>query len=843
MDILRESQNARVEQLTAYQVHGAFHLHATQATAEDTKSLPELLKPILDASHTRDRKRSPPNSACMQGTRLGVVGKVYTWASNKVIVPGEPNIRWMHGYVGSGKSAISQEVCDTSDRQERPVVSFFFFRNAGHRSKIWRLATTLACQMAAVIPETEPFIRATVKANPTLLSPDEADISVGARMRRLIYGPFKAVTVVQGGTKVGALVRGPLLIVLDGLDECDNKDEVQELIDDMLLFFKENPFIPLRVFITSRVEQHIQSHLNVPGVQLDNLVDHCTDDDIDTFLQTLFKDGCGRDSVVQAYVQQHGEWPAQSDRLKLVAHISGSFIFAWAVFKFIMGLNTDSNHPTTPMDRLPLALEMNPGLDGLYAQTLARSEHLPHFPDIISTIALLETPLPTAGIAELLGIKTYEVVNVLVHMQAIIQVPGTDDLPVTLCHTSLRDFLTTPSRSGQLCAQQSHHVRLFLRCLQCQVGVRLQNQWGSLKHPSEFRPAVAYALRYSLSHLISGQGFFKLSESNFAIQLCREAAELSPGTPYSIHALANIVYNRARHTGSLADLDEAIGLYREALELRQLHNPDRPSSLAYLANGLLDRYWRIGTMADLEEAIVLYRQALMLRPFPHPGRLASLFNFGNALLEHYQRKGIVTDLEEAIFLHREALALRPPHHPDTPLSLNNLGNALLNRYRCTGTMADLEEAISLHRQALTLRLLTHPECSDSLNNLGNALLDRYRSTRTLADLEEAISLFHNALGFQPLHHRSSPAPLSNLVISLRAMYEESRALPHLLGAIEACRKLLDSHYPVGHANRVGWLGRLIILLQMHFDATGHEDDLTDLTRLEEEARQLSTPAA
>jgi hypothetical protein len=362
----------------------------------------------------------------------------------------------MHGYVGSGKSSISQEVCDTSEREERPVISFFFFRNAGDRSRIWRLGTTPASQMAAAVPDTGPFIRAAVQANPALLAPDEGGISLRARMQGLVYAPFKAA--VGRKETVSALARGPLLIVLDGLDECDTKDEVQELIDGMLEFFDENPFIPLRVFTTSRVEEHIQSRLNVPGVQLDNLVDHCSDDDIATFPDILFEDGCRRNSAVRAYVQQHGKWPTQTDRRRLVEHIGGSFIFGSAVFKFIMGLNGEGNDGTTPINRLPLALKMNPGLDGLYSQTLARSKHLPRFSEIISTIALLREPLPTSGIAEILGIHIYEVINVLVHLQAIIQVPGTDDIPVTLCHTSLRDFLTTQSRSLEFYAHPPHHV-------------------------------------------------------------------------------------------------------------------------------------------------------------------------------------------------------------------------------------------------------------------------------------------------------------------------------------------------------------------------------------------------
>ncbi|KAJ2934089.1 hypothetical protein H1R20_g3005, partial [Candolleomyces eurysporus] len=296
--------------------------------------------------------------------------------------------------------------------------------------------------MAAMIPETEHFVRVAVKANPALLRQDEAGVSLQSRMESLVYAPFKAAVqrgtgvrtsarsggspeeAVQGITTLVALARGPFLIVLDGLDECDNKDEVQELIEGMLAFFDDNPFIPLRVFITSRVEQHIKSHLDVPGVRLDNLVDHCSDADIATFLDVLFKNETRRNPVIRAYISEHGEWPSRNDKQKLVQHIGGSFIFASTVFKFIMDSTAERGSPATPMDRLPLALKMNPGLDGLYAQTLARSQHLPHFLDVISTIALLKAPLPTSGIAELLGVSTYKVVNVLVNLQAIIQVPG-----------------------------------------------------------------------------------------------------------------------------------------------------------------------------------------------------------------------------------------------------------------------------------------------------------------------------------------------------------------------------------------------------------------------------------
>ncbi|RXW14002.1 hypothetical protein EST38_g11852 [Candolleomyces aberdarensis] len=653
------------------------------------------------------------------------------------------------------------------------------------------------------------------------------------QMQCLVYGPIKAAAE---HSPMGSLGGRPFLIVIDGVDECEDKEEIQDFIDGMLAFFDENPFVPLRVFITSRVEQHIQSLLNVPGVHLDNLVDHCSDEDIATFLDVLFEDGRRRSPVIQAYVKQHGEWPTPNDRRKLVEHIGGSFIFASAVFKFIMGSNAEDAQPTTPMDRLPLALKMNPGLDGLYAQTLARSEHLPHFFDIVSTVALLEKPLPISGIAELLAIHTYEVVNVLVNLQAIIQVPGTDNIPVTLCHTSLRDFLTAQSQAGRFFAHPRHHVSLSLRCLDC--GLKFRGQMpGLLNHPTQCTPGVAYALRHSLAHLHRGEGHFKLTESDSAVELCREALVLHPGAPELIRLLASVTQSRSRHTGSLLDLGEAVTLYRKVLELRPSPNPVRSMSLNNLSSALLERYWRTGTMADLEEATSLYREALELQPSPNPARSWSLNNIGSALLDRYQRKGTMADLEEAISLFRQALDLRPSRHPDRSSSLNNLGNALLDRHRHTGTTADLEEAISLHYEALDLRPSPHPDRSSSLNNFGNALLYRYQRTGTMADLEEAISLQREALELRPSPHPDRSMSLNNLGNALLDRYRRTGTMTDLEEAISLHREALDLR-PSPHPDRSRSLTHLANVLQSLYECNGSIGTLTEAISLHREALGL-----
>ncbi|KAJ2913605.1 hypothetical protein MD484_g6819, partial [Candolleomyces efflorescens] len=408
----------------------------------DQATLIQLLSPILEASHTRDRVKSPPNSACFPGTRVEVIKTIMAWADSVLLW--NTHVLWLYGFVGCGKSAIALAVALVFEERKRLVASFFFFRNTGDRSKMTRFATTLAFQLASTIPEAAPFIKKAITEEGVL------GLSLVSQLRRLVFEPFKAATKQIGFFKT---FLKPFLIVIDGLDECEDHEDVRAFIDDMLLFFEQNPFVPLRFLITSRVEQHIEGHLKNGQVRLENLVNHCSRGDLEAFIHTCFEEEKKRNPVIKAYIHDHGDWPTKEDKETLIDHIGGSFIFASTVFKYIID---PTDKLSTPMQRLPHTLDMNPGLDGLYYRTLSRSQDLPYFHEIVSTLALLFEPLPIVGIAGLLCIKTFEVVRVLVNLQAIIHIPGTDDLPVTICHTSLRDFLTTESRSGALYTAPYH---------------------------------------------------------------------------------------------------------------------------------------------------------------------------------------------------------------------------------------------------------------------------------------------------------------------------------------------------------------------------------------------------
>ncbi|TEB34244.1 hypothetical protein FA13DRAFT_76157 [Coprinellus micaceus] len=99
-----------------------------------------VLNPVLDASHTRNLKVSPPNSACFPGTRLGVTKDIRAWADSGLIFDKHPHILWIYGYAGCGKSAIAQEVATYFRGKGRLAGDFFFFRGAGDRATVRRFA-------------------------------------------------------------------------------------------------------------------------------------------------------------------------------------------------------------------------------------------------------------------------------------------------------------------------------------------------------------------------------------------------------------------------------------------------------------------------------------------------------------------------------------------------------------------------------------------------------------------------------------------------------------------------------------------------------------------------------
>ncbi|KAJ6527122.1 hypothetical protein B0H19DRAFT_861967, partial [Mycena capillaripes] len=103
------------------------------------------------------------------------------------------------------------------------------------------------------------------------------------------------------------------------------------------------------------------------------------------------------------------------------------------------------------------------------------------------------------------------------------------------------------------------------------------------------------------------------------------------------------------------DINEAIGLHQEALELRAIPHPYHDESLNNLANALLARFEHSEEdIEDINQAIGFHRKALKLCTAPHPGHSQSLVNLAYALCIRFEQNEKPKDLNKAMRLYKEA---------------------------------------------------------------------------------------------------------------------------------------------------------------------------------------------
>jgi hypothetical protein len=235
-----------------------------------------------------------------------------------------------------------------------------------------------------------------------------------------------------------------------------------DFIEIIISAFMMNHGLPVRVLITSRVEEHIRQKLET-GVAR-SIVHHLSLQDFDAgrdifvFFQSHFN------AIYEANYRVMRDlsypWPSSSDLRSLVKKSSGSFIFAVTLMDFIrMGGGL-------PQDKLQRALVAEAGLDTLYTQVLSHAPFDHNSERVIGTVMLLTSPLSITHLAKLLQLRAEDIVQALLGTQSILMIPGDDDQAIQLFHTSLRDFLISQPCSNKFFINPAtHHFSIAIDCL------------------------------------------------------------------------------------------------------------------------------------------------------------------------------------------------------------------------------------------------------------------------------------------------------------------------------------------------------------------------------------------
>jgi tetratricopeptide (TPR) repeat protein len=227
------------------------------------------------------------------------------------------------------------------------------------------------------------------------------------------------------------------------------------------------------------------------------------------------------------------------------------------------------------------------------------------------------------------------------------------------------------------------------------------------------------------------------------------------GIPNRLQDLAEPLAALYRTTGDTVYLEQAIRLLQLAAGLIRKENEPvglyLSDCLNRLGNLFASLYSATRALSDLDEAIRLGREAIELAVNDDDEiRALFLYNVACHISIRYSRSGSIAELNEAIELATTAVALTSEDSSEKlPSRLVTLGDTLLDRFLICRDETDLEQAKQLFQQAVDCSERDNVARADALTNLARIYEVKYDENKIVADLETAIQLTKQALDTIP----------------------------------------------------------------------------------------------
>lgn len=254
--------------------------------------------------------------------------------------------------------------------------------------------------------------------------------------------------------------------------------------------------------------------------------------------------------------------------------------------------------------------------------------------------------------------------------------------------------------------------------------------------------------------------------------VCHPAcANAAPGFRLAVAKSTALVLARCfEQTSDLADLDEAIDLWRNAADLSWDDPADHLTSLTYLGHTLQTRAAAspATTVADLDAAVEAYREGWQHATIRR--KAAAAANLANGLYARFRLTGQTDDLDEAIDRYAEARQALPLYARSSAEVLSEQGDCLLARHDLRGDPHDLDEAISARRLAAQRTPPDDAKLPDRLHRFAVALTTRYDTTHETNDLDEAIASLQAVVQLTPVGHPDLQRYANSLGECLRRYY-------------------------------------------------------------------------
>ncbi|OOF96790.1 hypothetical protein ASPCADRAFT_506402 [Aspergillus carbonarius ITEM 5010] len=437
------------------------------------------------------------DSFCLDGTRVNVLKNIVEWAD----AADSPNMFWLSGLVGTGKSTIARTVARDFDRHSRLAASISF---SGDLEGIdaGLFATTIAVQLANFDPSMKDAIQEALRQCPLLRHQGPLQ-----KWTRLVLKPL--------AEWVKTSKQSSLLMVVDGLHSCVEREAC--LIIHLLSSIPEYCDGRVLVFLASRPEWIMRTELSRikhRRLKLEDVDEQVVDNDIRLLLSDAF-------SKIAVKVQTGNEpWPGDDTISQLVKSAEGVFLWAATACQYISAgrkkevicsrlENVKQGRITkgSPQKRLDEAyvavLHGSVSRDWDDEETSVQGQVVG---DFLSRMAALQAPLSVTAMKKLLGKEDID--STLDEFHSIFKIPDDATRPIDLHHSSMRAFLISRERcvSHQAWVRgRLGHLEMANRCLSLmKESFKRDRSPGEVDvppTPESISPELQYAYCYWIQHV------------------------------------------------------------------------------------------------------------------------------------------------------------------------------------------------------------------------------------------------------------------------------------------------------------------------------------------------------
>jgi hypothetical protein len=373
--------------------------------------------------------RFDSDKQCLPGTRVAVIDELTDWV-NSPDDEGTPQVLFFSAAAGFGKSAIAHTIAKHFHNLGRLGSSYCFDQADQANRSIKYLFSTISQDLSDLDAAWKSALCSVVTGNHALCS----TLAVKEQFDNFILKPAVALTAV-----------GPIVIVIDALDESGSHSERKPLLDILIRRAAELPK-SFRILITTRLEpdvskalQLVHQHPHIRHKHVDVAEMEHNELDLSLYIESMLSD-------IKSELE--ARWPNHEWCSLLVKSSEGLFQWAAVTCHYIMD----------PYERLESFLETGSGLDELYYKVLKQafqannSKVMNRYRSVMGRILTAKEPLPLSVLSRMhIGNPAWmnEIKAIIEPLGCLLSGINGNDIAIKPLHSSFHDYLTCFSRSGE----------------------------------------------------------------------------------------------------------------------------------------------------------------------------------------------------------------------------------------------------------------------------------------------------------------------------------------------------------------------------------------------------------